>query len=64
MPLWKKAFENILRKGENASRQHFSFSKNVIFPLTVLFMVLVTFKLSSANAFHLDKAKTLSLGEE
>ena len=56
----KKALKNIVGKGENAGNQHFLF-----FPQCFLLYqgVLVTFKLSSANAFNLVTSKILSFGK-
>ena len=57
----KKAFENIVGKGEN---QYF-----LLFPQCFLLYqrhkspFLTTFKLSSANALNLDQSKTLSFGK-
>ena len=58
--LKKKAFENIVGKGENAGHQHF-----LLFPQCFLpdqrqkIIILVTLTLSSANAFNLVESKIL-----
>ena len=61
--LRKKAFEDILRKEENARNQHFlpfptMFSS---FP-KINFKFSVAFDLSSANTFNLDMSKILLFG--
>ena len=53
--LKKKPLENIVGKGENAGNQLFHKTN---------FKFLVTFILSSANAFDLDKPKILSFDNE
>ena len=61
----KKAFENIVGRGENAGNQLF-----LLFPQCFLFLprqilnCLVTFILSSANAFNLVMSKNLLFGKE
>ena len=63
----KKRFENIVGKGENAGNQHFP-----LFPPCFLSYQRKNAplkqkekkKLSSANAFNLDKAKILSPGKK
>ena len=42
----------------------FSFSHNVFYPVRNKFLIGVTFMLSSANAFKLDKSKILLFGKE
>ena len=63
--LRKKTFENFVGKRENAGNQH-------CLPLVTFFSTLpkanlnflFTFKLSSANAFNLDRSEILSFGKE
>ena len=61
--LEEKAFENIVRKEENAGNQHF-----LLFPQcflsfeTQLLIFWVIFNLLTANAFSLGKPKILSSG--
>ena len=64
----KKAFENIVGKGENAGNQHFLLFlqcfHNVFHTSQHKFHFSVTFIWSSAYAFNLDKFKNLSFGQE
>ena len=61
----RKAFENIVGKGENAGNQHF-----LLFPQCFLLyqkteiIISVTVNLSSAYSFNLDKPKIFSFGKE
>ena len=63
MTLKTKPCENIERKGENADAQHF-----LLFPQCFLsyqgqrLSFELTFKVSSANAFNLDRYNILSSG--
>ena len=67
MTLRKKAFENIVGKGENAGHQHF-----LLFPQCFFFFFYpfqkrkfffsIKFNFSSANSFNLDQSKKLSFG--
>ena len=62
---WKKAFENIVGKGENAGNQHF-----LLFPLYFLPLHQTSFNFSfkvissSANAFNLEQSRILLFGKE
>ena len=62
LKLYKKPFENIVGKGENARNQHF------FFPTIFSSLPKDKFKffshviLSSANSFNLDLSKILSFG--
>ena len=60
----KKAFENIVGKGENAGiTRIFSFSTmSSTFPKPNIFFIYIY--LPSANAFNLDRSKILSFGKE
>ena len=65
MTLTKKAFENIVGKGENADNQHFLLFPQCFLSVTkkkINFWIKII--LSSANAFNLDQAKYLSFGKE
>ena len=65
MTLRRKAFENIVGKGENAGSKHFLLFPTMFSTLpNQNFNFLVTFILSSANAFNLDGSKILSYGKE
>ena len=61
----KRAFENIVGRGENAGNRHF-----LLFPQCFLLfqnteiIICVTFILLYANAFNLDQSKILSFGKE
>ena len=59
----KKPFENIVGKGENAVTSIFSFSHNVFYLSPRIFLFLIIFILSSANAFNLDQSKNLSFSK-
>ena len=61
--LKKKVFENIVRKGEIPCNQHFLLFRTMLStcPITK-FSFLVTFTLSSANAFSSEQTKILSFG--
>ena len=61
--LRRKAFENILGKGESAGNQHFLLFPQCFLPFPKQ-SFLVTFDLLFANAFNLDKSKFLSFGNE
>ena len=65
MTKWKKPFENIVGKGENAGNQHFLlFQQSFLsFPKQIS-IFWVTFILPSANALNLDQSKILSSGKE
>ena len=63
----KKAFENLVGKGENAGNQHFLLFPKMFTSLqkaNLDFFFLFTFILSSANALNLDQYKILSFGKE
>ena len=63
--LHKKAFENIVVKGENASNQHFLLFPQCFLPFPIQISIFqLHFFLSSANAFNLDRSKILSIGEK
>ena len=49
--LYKKCFENIEGKAENAGNQHFLLSHNVFYPTRNKFKIFSYIILSSANAF-------------
>ena len=61
----RKAFENIVGKGENAGNQHFLLFQQcfLLFPIKNS-IFLDTFILLSANAFNLDWSKILLFGKE
>ena len=64
MTLYKKPFENIMGKGENAGNQHFLY-----FPQCFLQIPKTNFNFSvtiivSVNAFNLDHSNILSFGKE
>ena len=64
-PWKKKAFENIVGKGENAGNQHFLLFPQCFLPCQrKILTILASLKSSSANAFNLDKSKILSFGKE
>ena len=59
----KEAFlKTLLEKEKMLVTSIFSFSHNVFYHSPTKFQFSVTFNLSSANAFNLDKAKILSSG--
>ena len=61
----EKAFENILRKGENAGNPAFSPFPTMFSTCSrINFNFSVTFILSSTNAFNLEQSKNLSYGKE
>ena len=64
----KKPLENIVGKGENAGNQHFFPYPTMFSNLSILyktnFKFPVTFILSYANAFDLDKPHILLFGNE
>ena len=55
MTLKKKPFENIMKKGENAGTNIFTFSHNVFYPSKSNFSISIIFVLSSANACKFGK---------
>ena len=61
MTLRKKAFENIVEKGENAGNQHFLLFLQCFLPshITLRFKIHVYFW--SANAFNLEQSKVCLL---
>ena len=59
----QQAFENIVGKVENAGNQLFLFSDNVFYPFKIKFQFWFRFILSSANAFNLDQSKILLFGK-
>ena len=59
---WKKAFENIVRKGEIACTSNFSFSYIVFYSIKGIIIIFVTFYLSSANDFSFVWSKILLCG--
>ena len=64
-PLERKAFENIVGKGENAGDQHFLlFPQCFLLFLKQISIFEFTFILSSAIAFSLDQSIILLFGEE
>ena len=65
MTLKKKAYENMVGKGENTGNQHFLLFPQcfLLFPKPISSFEL-HFDLSSINAFNLDKAKDLSPSKE
>ena len=61
MTLYKKPLENTVGKGENADKQHFLLLLQCFLPFpTKLQFFLLTFILSSANAFDLEQSKIFS----
>ena len=61
----EEAFENIVWTGENAGNQHFLLLPQCFLPFPIVnFNFWFTFKLSSANAFNLDRSKILLFGKE
>ena len=63
--LYKKPFENIVGKGENADNQHFLLFPQCFFTLhKTNFNFSITLILSSASAFNFDRYKTLSFDKE
>ena len=61
----KKAFENIVEKGENAGNKHFLFLSTMFSNLPKTnSRFLGKFILSSANVFSLDQSKNLLFGKE
>ena len=65
MTMYKKPFENILGKGENAGNQHFLLFPPCFLPFPKTnFNFSFTFILLSANALNLDKSKIFSFGKE
>ena len=62
--LCKKPLENIVVKGNNAGIIIFSFPQWFFFLPKTNLNFLVTFILSSANAFSLDWSKILLFGKE
>ena len=65
MPVVKKAFENIVGKGENAGNQHFLLFPQcfLLFPTHIIFESRLICRLQ-INAFNLDTPKILSFGKE
>ena len=61
MTLGKKAFENVVRKGENAGNQHFFLFPQCVFTLEKSNFIFI---LLSGNAFNLEKSKILSFVKE
>ena len=60
-----KPFENIVGTGENAGHQHFLLFQQYFLPfIKQISFFSVTFILSSANAFNLDKSENLLFGKE
>ena len=57
------AFQNILRKGEDAGNQHFLLFQKHLYLTKNKFQYLNHICLSSANAFSLDQSKILSFGK-
>ena len=65
MTLRKKPFENSEGKRENAGNQHFLLSPQCFQPIPPKNSVfLVTFILSSVNAFNLDQSQNVLSGKE
>ena len=71
MTLYKKPFENIAGKEENAGNQKkmlvtsiFSFFYNVFYPSQGKYPFLIYILMSYANAFNLDRTKILTFGKE
>ena len=65
MPLEKKAFENMVGKGENAGNEHFLLFSTMFSALPgTNFNFWVTIILSSANFLNLDYFQILSFGKE
>ena len=62
MTLKKTAFENTVRKGENAGDQHFHLFPQCFLPHHREIVILTMFNLSSANDFNLITSKILSFG--
>ena len=62
MTLRKKYFENVVGKGEDASKQHFLLFPQCFNPIEKE-IILATFYLSSANALNLVKSKKFSFGK-
>ena len=62
----RRAFENIVGKGENAGYQHFLFFPQCLFSVCPKskFNFSFQFILSSANAFNLNQSKIFSFGKE
>ena len=63
-PLRKKPLENIVGRGENAGNYHFLLFPQSSYPSQTNFKFLVSFILSSANAFNLNKSIILLFGNE
>ena len=62
--LRKKAFENIVGKGENAGNQHFLLCPTMFSTLSEREIIIsAIFIMLSANAFNVDKSKILSFGK-
>ena len=51
--LKKKAFENIVEKGEIAQMSNFTFFQNVLYAVFILKSLIATFQLSSAASLNL-----------
>ena len=64
MTLKNQPFEILCENWEMLVTCIFSFSHNVFLQSKRKFIILVTFHLSSANAFSLDQSKILSFGKE
>ena len=62
--LYKKRFESIVGKGENAGNQHFVRFPQCFLPILKQISISVTFILLSANAFNLDQSKILLFGKK
>ena len=63
MTLGKKAFEKLVRKRENAGKQHFLLVPQCLLSETNSIILLLCI-LSSLNAFNLNKSKNLLYGSE
>ena len=61
--LKKRAFENIVGKGENAGHQHFLLFSCFLQLSKTKIIIQAKLDLSSANAFNLVKAKILPFGK-
>ena len=64
LPYKKKAFENIVGKGEILVTSIFNFSHNVFYLFHNKLLFWVALILSSAHAFNLVGSKILSFGKE
>ena len=59
MIMYKKPFENIVGKGENAGNQHFLFPTMLSTLPNTNFYFSFTIILCSANAFNMEQSKIL-----